>query len=99
MLGLPILGADDAQGAGLRTPGRLRGQRGVPARASQRRGRLARDRTKSLALSGIMAPSFASHILIVVLCVGGAAGYPPSEVLDLVGFGWLNSFFVAFQHA
>ncbi|HTV38553.1 MAG TPA: hypothetical protein VMF12_19145 [Xanthobacteraceae bacterium] len=45
------------------------------------------------------ALAFASHSFIVVLFAAGAAGYPPSEVFDFVGLGWLNSFFLAMRHA
>lgn len=45
------------------------------------------------------ALAFATHILIVVLFAAGAAGYPPSEVLNLLGFGWMNAICPSCRHA
>lgn len=35
---------------------------------------------------------FAGHIVMVAFCVACAAGYTPSEIINLVGLGWLKPF-------
>ena len=45
------------------------------------------------------ALTYVSHIAVTLLFLAGAAGYPPSEVLDYVGLGWINSFHAATRHA
>ena len=36
--------------------------------------------------------TFALDIFIVIFCAAEAAGYPPAEVFDVIGLGWINSF-------
>jgi hypothetical protein len=45
------------------------------------------------------ALAFASHIGLVVICAGCAAGYTPSQMFEFLGLGGLYSFFTAVQHA
>jgi hypothetical protein len=41
----------------------------------------------------------ALDIFVVILCAAEAAGYPPAEVFDVIGLGWINSFCRACGHA
>ena len=43
--------------------------------------------------------TFALTIFIVIFCAAEAAGYPPAEVFDVLGLGWINSFCRACGHA
>jgi hypothetical protein len=44
------------------------------------------------------AVAFGVRIGLVIFLAGCAAGYPPSEVADALGIGWMNSLHQTLRH-